>query len=226
MTERCYRLEDSRPSLLSGEVIRGVMLGRKVLIDRERCDGCGLCVTACHEGAIGIVDGKAALVREDVCDGLGDCLPACPMGAISFVDPEPPSNPSATLHVSDPSECLMAEPGYQWPIQIALVPTRSPHYKGTLVIAADCTAFAMDGFRERFIGHDPVMIGCPKLDDRQRFGKLSAVLAENPIDRVRVVRMEVPCCRMLTALVKSAVEESERDIEIAETVISRSGSVI
>ena len=57
---------------------------RVVGIDRAACNGCGLCVTACHEGAIALVDGKAQLVREQCCDGLGDCLPACPVGAIAF----------------------------------------------------------------------------------------------------------------------------------------------
>lgn len=201
------------------------MLGRKVLIDKEKCDGCGLCVTACHEGAIALVEGKAELVREDMCDGLGDCLPACPQGAITFKDPEPESI-GISLVNHDPSACLMAEPGYQWPIQIALVPPKSDFFKGTLVIGADCTAFTIDDFRRRFVRGNPVIIGCPKLDDRTRFDKIQAILANNLIDRVEVVRMEVPCCSALTKLVMSAAESCGRDVEVVETVISRSGSVV
>ena len=64
------------------------MVRRVIQIDEEKCNGCGICAEACHEGAIGIVDGKAKLLRDDYCDGLGDCLPNCPVGAISFIERE------------------------------------------------------------------------------------------------------------------------------------------
>lgn len=64
------------------------MVRRIIEIDQDKCNGCGACAAACHEGAIGMVDGKATLLRDDYCDGLGDCLPTCPTGAISFVERE------------------------------------------------------------------------------------------------------------------------------------------
>ena len=64
------------------------MVRRIIHINQEKCNGCGLCAEACHEGAIGMVDGKATLLRDDYCDGLGDCLPTCPTGAITFVERE------------------------------------------------------------------------------------------------------------------------------------------
>ena len=64
------------------------MIRRVINIDEDKCNGCGACVTACHEGAIGMVDGKAKLMRDDYCDGLGDCLPQCPTGAITFIERE------------------------------------------------------------------------------------------------------------------------------------------
>ena len=67
------------------------MIRKIIHIDEEKCNGCGACVTACHEGAIEIINGKAELVREHFCDGLGDCLPECPTGAISFEEREAPA---------------------------------------------------------------------------------------------------------------------------------------
>jgi len=64
------------------------MIRKIIKIDAEKCNGCGLCVSACHEGAIGMVDGKAVLLRDDYCDGLGNCLPVCPTNAISFEERE------------------------------------------------------------------------------------------------------------------------------------------
>ena len=74
---------------------------RKIIkIDQEKCNGCGLCAAACHEGAIGMVEGKAHLLREDYCDGLGDCLPACPTGAITFEVREAPAYDAAAVEAA------------------------------------------------------------------------------------------------------------------------------
>ena len=188
---------------------------RTVAIDKERCNGCGLCVKACHEGAMDLVNGKAELVKPNLCDGLGDCLPACPQNAISFIEKD--------VKVQD----LMADPGYQWPIQMALVSPMMGRLNGTLVIAADCTAFTYDGdFKKKFIDGKGIIIGCPKLDDRSRFLKIDQILENRDISKIEIIRMDIPCCSMLTGLMKDSVERSGKDIEITETVISRKGGVL
>ena len=201
-------------------------MAKTIRIDESKCDGCGLCVNACHEGALALVDGKAKLVRPNFCDGMGDCLPACPKDAISFVEDSPAqrinimAQPNVMMQPN-----LMAAPGVQWPIQLALVSPTSDFLKGTLVIGADCTAFKVENFKQQFVGNDPLVIGCPKLDDRSRFDKLIEIFRNNPIDRIRVIRMEVPCCSQLTRLVKASVEMSGKDIPIEETVIGRDGRI-
>ena len=76
------------------------MIRKIIRIDEEKCSGCGLCASACHEGAIDILDGKAKLVKENFCDGFGDCLPNCPMGAISFEEREVPAYDEAAVKAS------------------------------------------------------------------------------------------------------------------------------
>lgn len=175
-------------------------------------------------GALAIVDGKAELVRKDFCDGLGDCLPACPRNAISFRERGNDTPiPGIVLNDAGPST---GNPRVQWPIQLALAPPVSAFYRGTVIIAADCTAFVCEDFRNRMVGECPVLIGCPKLDDRSRFDKILNILSGNHIDKVRVVRMEVPCCRALTEIVRAAARDCGRDVTVEEIVVSREGTIV
>ena len=190
------------------------MTRRKVVIDRDRCNGCGLCVNACHEGAIGMVEGKAALVSENLCDGIGDCLPACPMDAISFTDESPLIGQN-----------LMATPQFQWPIQIGLV-SPAPQFGDMLLVASDCSAFVVDDYKRRFVRNRPVIIGCPKLDDMERFDKILQILRNTSVTEVEVIRMEVPCCKPLLGMTIKAAEECGRKVTVRETVISRDGRLI
>ena len=171
------------------------MIRKIIEINEEKCDGCGACADACHEGAIGMVNGKAKLLHEDYCDGLGDCLPACPAGAISFVEREAlaPAVPAAD------------RPLAQWPVQIKLAPVNAPYFHGAdLLIAADCTAYAYGNFHNKFMKNRVTLIGCPKLDNIDYTEKLTAILQENDIKSVTVARMEVPCCGGLERAVKAA----------------------
>jgi len=213
------------------------MIRRIITIDKEKCNGCGLCAKACHEGAIGMVDGKAALLREDYCDGLGDCLPACPTGAITFEEREAPAyNEAAVLAAKNAKEAPLpcgcprsacqtmtsaAVPAPQevpsqlrnFPIQIKLAPIQAPWFDGAhLLIAADCTAYAYGNFHSKFMRNKVTLIGCPKLDGVDYAVKLTAILAENDIQSVTVVRMQVPCCGGLSHAVKTAMQNSGKCI--------------
>lgn len=134
------------------------MIRRIIQIDEEKCNGCGACASACHEGAIGMINGKAKLLRDDYCDGLGDCLPVCPADAIHFVEREAaaydheavmknkqirknsamsggcPGSRPVSISQADSHDgiksCADEQPGRlsQWPVQIKLVPVSAPWF--------------------------------------------------------------------------------------------------
>ncbi len=210
------------------------MKRRIIEIDEEKCNGCGLCATACHEGAISIVDGKAKLVRDDYCDGLGDCLPACPMEAISFVEREAAAYDEAAVKenlakrekTATSVQFIRNSQLRNFPIQIKLAPMRAPYYDGAkLLIAADCTAYAYASFHEDFIRGKITLVGCPKLDGIDYSMKLKHIIRENDIQSVTIVRMEVPCCGGLEFAAKKALQESEKFIPWQVVTIRTDGSI-
>jgi ferredoxin len=184
------------------------MKHRIIKINSDICNGCGLCIEACHEGAIGLRDGKAVLLREDYCDGLGNCLPACPAGAISFEDREAAGTGAGKASrgdkdgISRGSEAEAGNPAdpapsrlNQWPIQIKLAPVNAPYFEGAdLLISADCCAYAYGNFHGDFMHNRITLIGCPKLDGTDYSEKLTEILGTNGIRSVTVTRIEVPCC--------------------------------
>lgn len=248
------------------------MIRKIINIDRDKCNGCELCVTACHEGAIAMVDGKAELIRDDYCDGLGDCLPVCPTGAITFVEREaaefdeaavaenmkkkqsaaieqifeqlqpdlacgcPGSQSRAfnrenTVRNANPpapaQPVSMESQLQQWPVQIQLVPVNAPYFDGAnLLIAADCAAYAYANFHNEFIRNRITLIGCPKLDDVDYSEKLTAILANNDIKSITVVRMEVPCCGGIQNATVTALKNSGKMIPWQIVTISTDGRIL
>lgn len=267
------------------------MLRKIIRIDEEKCNGCGICTHACHEGAIDLVDGKAKLVREHFCDGLGDCLPNCPTGAITFEEREAPAydddavkreqaktreavremTMEEIMKIEDVNErrkhvlAKTAEKNHmhhgaggcpgsktmtfrhegeaegpapaasgkpisrleQWPCQIKLVPTRAPFFDGAkLLIAADCSAYAYANMHEDFMRGKVTVIGCPKLDDIDYSEKLTAIIRDNDIREVTIVRMEVPCCGGLEMAAKKALQASGKFIPWQVVTISRDGRIL
>lgn len=219
------------------------MIRRIITIDEEKCNGCGLCADACHEGAIGIVDGKAKLLREDYCDGLGDCLPACPMKAITFEEREAPAyNETAVLAARKakeaPQPCGCPGSACQsvqtvtnclgnFPVQIKLMPPNAPYLDNAdLLIAADCTAYAYGNFHHDFMKNRVTLIGCPKLDAVDYSQKLTEIFRSNDIRSVTLTRMTVPCCGGLALAVKRAIEQSGKNITLQIVTIAPDGRIM
>ena len=229
------------------------MIRKIIHIDEEKCNGCGLCAEACHEGAIEMVDGKAKLTREDFCDGFGDCLPNCPTGAITFEEREAPSYDECAVkkakserhghgggypgsaaaqleRVAEREAAPAAKPVSrlaQWPCQIKLLPAQAPFFNGAkLLIAADCTAYAYANMHEDFMKGKVTVIGCPKLDAVDYSEKLTAILRENDIKSVTILRMEVPCCGGLQRAAETALKNSGKFLPWQVVTVSRDGNII
>lgn len=199
------------------------MVRKIIKIDEEKCNGCGICANACHEGAIEVIGGKAKLAREHFCDGLGDCLPACPTGAITFEEREAPEyDEIAVLRAKENKSNIQ-----NWPVQIKLAPISAPYFEGArLLIAADCTAYAYAAFQKDFMKGKVTLIGCPKLDAVDYSDKLSDIIANNEIQDVTIVRMEVPCCGGMEMAVKKALQLSGKQIPCQIVTISIQGEIL
>jgi len=248
------------------------MAKRKIIeIDRELCDGCGLCTTACAEGALELdAEGKAVLVREIFCDGLGACLSVCPTGALKVVEREggaydagaayrhvletnrpeaagrvhgagpggshrvPQGCPGSALSIPDgpETESGPAVSGKsrlsQWPIQLHLVSPAAPYFKGSdLLVAADCTAFALGSFHQDLLRGKKLVIACPKLDETEGYvEKLAEIFRQNGLRSLTVAIMTVPCCSGLERLVRRAVELSGEPLDVRKVAIGIDGVVV
>ena len=232
------------------------MIRKIIHIDEEKCNGCGACAEACHEGAIAIINGKAKLTREDYCDGFGDCLPNCPTGAITFEEREAPAYDEAAVRAEKARKadekphsagCPGSRPRQmdvpdapapqapftmpsqlrQWPVQIKLAPVNAPWFDGSnLLVAADCTAYAYANFHQDFIRNRVCLVGCPKLDGVDYSEKLERIIAENDIRSLTIVRMEVPCCGGLEYAAKEALKNSGKFIPWQVVTLSVDGRIL
>lgn len=226
-----------------------------VKIDEEKCNGCGICVPSCAEGALQIIDGKAKLVSEIYCDGLGACLGECPRGAISIEErtAEEYDEEATKARLEEISQEEMAcgcasanaarfvESGTDgdemisrrsllghWPVQLTLVSPAAPFLQNAdLVVTADCVPFAYPGFHQDFLKDHALVVACPKLDDFQaHVTKLTEVLRQSSVKSLKVVHMEVPCCSGLVHMVKQAVKQSGKDIPMEEVTIGIKGEIL
>lgn len=249
------------------------MAKRKIIeIDRDKCDGCGLCTTACAEGALVLdAEGKAVIVREIFCDGMGACLDVCPTDALKIVERESEGYDSGAAfdhvlktrgagaasrvhgigganaqagHSGCPGSLAReipcgpaADEGpavsiksrlSQWPIQLHLVSPLAPYFEGSdLLIAADCTAFALGGFHDDLLKGKKLVIACPKLDDTQGYvEKLAELIKRNHLKSLTVAIMTVPCCSGLERIVRQAVALSGVPLEVKKVLVGIDGKIV
>jgi len=249
------------------------MTKRKIIeINRDLCDGCGLCTTACAEGALELdAEGKAVLVREIFCDGMGACLDVCPTGALKVVERESGAydsgaayrhvfktrgrkaagrvhgvapSPSRHGHSGCPGSVAREIPAApdsgegpagsgksrlsQWPIQLHLVSPFAPYFKGSdLLVAADCTAFALGSFHQDLLRGKKLVIACPKLDETEGYvEKLAEIIRQNELHSLALAIMTVPCCSGLGRMVQQAVELSGVELDVKKVVIGIDGQIV
>jgi len=291
-----------------------------IKIDEEKCNGCGLCIPSCPEGALQIIDGKARLVSDLMCDGLGACIGECPEGAIEIEEREAePYNEEAVIkeivkfgentvvahlkHLLDHNEMVyfetaveyLTEEGHnfsfsvenaldkvyeksisgngcatggcpgstgfvfnidldkveeagkadtkrdgvprdsipselrQWPVQMHLINPGAPYFRNAdVVLAADCVAFSVGNFHQKYLQGHSLAIACPKLDSGKEVyvEKLKAMIDESEIKSLQVLVMEVPCCGGLVHIANLARDAATRKIQIKKTVIGIKGDVL
>ncbi len=257
------------------------MVREMVKIDDSLCNGCGLCVPGCHEGALQIIDGKARLISDLMCDGLGACIGHCPQGAITIERREaeaydetrvmeimvshghqhghgggcPGSRSRVIERGGDKERGRQGDNGEvsagavipviandhvvpanaspselkQWPVQLHLINPQAPYYRNAdVLIAADCTAYALADFHQRHLKGKSLAIACPKLDsDLDVYvNKITAMIDHAGINTITVMVMTVPCCGGLLQIVRSAVSAAQRKVPVKLMVVSIEGSIV
>lgn len=292
------------------------MIREVVKIDEDLCDGCGLCVPGCHEGALQVIDGKARLISELMCDGLGACLGHCPQNAITIEKREAqpyqevkvmeimaakgkntviahlrhlkehgetdylktgmdylvknrekldfdlqevvevvhgnedaaiigghalvhaaggcPGSRSTVLERTEIHQdglAIAATPSElgHWPVQMHLINPAAPFYRNAdVVIAADCTAFAMGSFHRDYLKGRSLAIACPKLDSNMEVyvEKIRQMADHAQANTFTVIIMQVPCCRGLLHMVQTALSQARRKVPVKTVVVSIEGEIL
>ncbi len=288
-----------------------IMIREVVKIDEGQCNGCGLCVPGCHEGALQVIDGKARLISDLMCDGLGACIGHCPQNAITIEKREAEayheekvlegmiSKGKNTIiahlkHLKDHQEFDYLKQGVaylrknesglpfslqdvisavhgspvqasglkpsgggcpgsqsreitrkpeslspdmqpqsselrQWPVQLHLINPLAASFKNSdLLVAADCTAFSVGNFHQRFLKGKSLVIACPKLDSNQEtyLNKITALIDHANVNTITVMIMQVPCCGGLLRTIQLAVSAAQRKVPVKLLMVSVEGEII
>ncbi len=222
----------------------GIIDGKAKLLRDDYCDGLGNCLPVCPTDAISFEEREAAEFDEEAVkkhmetQNSSSCN--CPGTAARTIEKEPetlacgcPGTHAKAIERKDESSRkseVLAEPKSQlnqWPAQIKLVSPNAAYFKNAqLLIAADCTAFAYGNLHNKFMKNKITLIGCPKLDDTDYSDKLAAILANNDIKSITVLRMKVPCCGGIVHFTTEALKKSGKMIPWQIVTISTDGKII
>ena len=208
----------------------GMVHGKAKLLREDHCDGLGDCLPACPTGAITFVEREAAAYDEAA-------VLAAKAGANRQGEPLPcgcPGSQSRTLTPAAGEDRACAAGGAavpsrlrQWPVQIKLAPVNAPYFDGAdLLIAADCTAYAYGNFHADFMAGKITLVGCPKLDSVDYSEKLTELFRRSAVKSVTVARMEVPCCGGIERAVRTALENSGKDIPCRVVTLTTDGRIL
>lgn len=204
--------------------------GKAKLVRENYCDGLGDCLPACPTGAITFEEREApaydeaavlrAKAEKEKNSGTLPC--GCPGTESRKIQRETVCEVQKSVTEAAPVSQLT-----NWPVQIKLAPVHAPYFEdANLLVAADCTAYAYGDFHNEFIKNRATLIGCPKLDAVDYAEKLTDILAENNIQSVTVVRMQVPCCGGIEMAVKRAMEYSGKSLPWRVVTISTDGRIV
>lgn len=207
----------------------GMVDGKAKLMREDYCDGLGDCLPACPVDAISFEVREApayneAAVQQAKQQKQAEVLPCgCPGTKSMRIERTESAEDTCAVSKNTPSVSRLS----QWPVQIKLVPVNAPYFDGAnLLIAADCTAYAYGRFHEDFIKNRITLIGCPKLDEGDYTDKLTAIIANNNIKSVTVVRMEVPCCGGIEQAAKRALQASGKFIPWRVITVTTDGQLM
>jgi ferredoxin len=207
--------------------------GKAKLTREDYCDGLGDCLPACPTDAISFEEreapayNEAAVLAAKKKKAAGAKLPCgCPGTQSKTIKRESPNLPRESSNFPHRAQSVTSQL-QQWPCQIKLVPVNAPYFDGAnLLVAADCTAFAYGNFHNDFIRNHITLIGCPKLDEGDYAEKLTAIIKNNDIRSVKIVRMEVPCCGGLENAVRRALQASGKFIPWQVVTVSTNGRIL
>lgn len=209
-----------------------IINGKAELVREHFCDGLGDCLPECPTGAISFEEREAPEYDEEavkeaqkkisVKNQAISAHTGCPGSRIMQIQrtetPETDQSPSTGPQISRLQN---------WPVQIKLAPVHAPYFNGAkLLIAADCTAYAYAGFHQDFMRNKVTLIGCPKLDQVDYTEKLTAIIQQNDIQSVTILRMEVPCCGGLEMAAKKALQNSGKFIPWQVVTIGIDGKIM